>query len=79
MFFTSEPSLPFETIREGMNLYPDWKLIVIEGDANFFQDMASTGDSDYIGTLSAGLPNSIQLYEPRSTKGLIVSCFACGC
>lgn len=31
-FFTSPESIPFETIRQGMTLYPDWKMVVNKGN-----------------------------------------------
>lgn len=30
MFFSSERTTPFSTLREGLNLYPEWKLVFTE-------------------------------------------------
>ena len=31
MFFTSELSIPFETVRDAIRAYPDWELMFQEG------------------------------------------------
>ena len=50
MFFTSEPSVPFDTRREGMRMYPDWELIIIEGNHHYYEEKARSGDPDFSGT-----------------------------
>lgn len=37
MFFTSEVSLPFETIRDVMKNYPSWNLMVNGGNEAIYQ------------------------------------------
>lgn len=31
MFFTSEATIPFETVKDVMRAYPNWKLMYING------------------------------------------------
>ena len=37
MFFTTEIRVPFNSIEEVMNAYPDWKLKFMSGNDVFFQ------------------------------------------
>ena len=37
MFFTSEVTLPFETIRDVMRTYPSWNLMVNEGNEAIYR------------------------------------------
>ena len=37
MFFTSEITLPFETIRDVMRTYPSWNLMVNEGNEAIYR------------------------------------------
>ena len=48
MFFTSETTLPFETEREVIKAYPDWNLMLLEGNEFLFLSKAMAGDQDYI-------------------------------
>ena len=36
MFFTTEISVPFETQRQCMEAYPDWKMMFLKGNENLF-------------------------------------------
>ena len=47
MFFTSEPRPPFETTREGLGLFPDWKMIMFSGNEINIQSLAEAGDPYY--------------------------------
>ena len=47
MFFSTEVSLPFETTREVMNAYDDWKLMMQAGNEVFFVNKALEGDPEY--------------------------------
>ena len=47
MFFSTEVSLPFETTREVMKAYDDWKLMMQAGNEVFFVNKALEGDPEY--------------------------------
>lgn len=47
MFFTSEVSIPFNTIYDVMKAYPEWKLKMMNGDDVYFQYKALEGDVLY--------------------------------
>ncbi|TRY67601.1 hypothetical protein TCAL_05368 [Tigriopus californicus] len=47
MFFTSEITIPFRTIRDVMQAYPDYKLLMMDGNDVHFQYKALQGDPDY--------------------------------
>ena len=47
MFFTSETTLPFETERDVIRAYPDWNLMLQEGNEFLFLSKAMAGDQDY--------------------------------
>ena len=47
MFFSTEVSLPFETTREVMKAYDDWKLMMQSGNEVFFVNKALEGDPEY--------------------------------
>ena len=47
MFFTSETTLPFETEREVIRAYPDWNLMLLDGNEFPFVSKAMAGDQDY--------------------------------
>jgi hypothetical protein len=47
MFFTSEISLPFNSIEDVMRAYPDWKLKMMSGNDVHFQYKAIQGDPLY--------------------------------
>ena len=49
MFFTSTPSMPFNTFREALQSYPTWKPVIMKGDLNYIQEMANLGDKDFQG------------------------------
>ena len=48
MFFTTEIDIPFESIKDVMRAYPDWKLMMRYGNDVFYQHYVESGDSDYI-------------------------------
>jgi hypothetical protein len=37
MFFVSEITLPFNTIRDVLKAYPDWKMVHVKGSESMFQ------------------------------------------
>ena len=47
MFFTSEATLPFETMREVIKAYPSWKLMMQSGNEITFISKAMDGDQDF--------------------------------
>ena len=48
MFFSTELSLPFETIVDVMRAYPDYKLITQTNNAVYFIYKVEEGDPDYV-------------------------------
>ena len=48
MFFTSTPTLPFETDRDVIQAYPDWKIWIRSGSEHNIYTHVLKGDSDYI-------------------------------
>lgn len=47
MFFTSEQSIPFQSIEDVMRAYPDWSLKMMNGNDVHFQYRALQGDPLY--------------------------------
>ena len=47
MFFASEATVPFTSVREVMREYPDWKLQINMGNTIYFFPKALDGDKDY--------------------------------
>ena len=47
MFFTTEVSVPFKTIKEVMRAYDDWKLMMMKGSDVHFIYYVQAGDPDY--------------------------------
>ena len=47
MFFVSEITLPFNTIREALKSFPTWKLMLQSGNEAYFKLPALLGDPDY--------------------------------
>ena len=47
MFFTSEQTIPFNSIEDVMRAYPDWKLKMMTGNDVHFQYKALEGDQLY--------------------------------
>ncbi len=41
MFFSSAPGRPFETVREGLLKYPEWKLTVAKADKSHIEYLAN--------------------------------------
>ena len=52
MFFSSEITLPFETIRDVTRAYPTWNLMVNEGSEAIYRAKAMDGDRDYVGLVN---------------------------
>ena len=48
MFFSTELSLPFETIVDVMRAYPDYKLITQTNNQIYFIYKVEEGDPDYV-------------------------------
>ena len=48
MFFSTELSLPFETIVDVMRAYPDYKLITQTNNQVYFIYKVDDGDPDYV-------------------------------
>ena len=48
MFFSTELSLPFETILDVMRAYPDYKLITQTNNQVYFIYKVQDGDPDYV-------------------------------
>ena len=48
MFFSTEIGVPFETMRQVMQAYPDWKLQLQMGMQVFFVYQVQDGDPDYV-------------------------------
>ena len=48
MFFSSEITLPFETIKGVMKEYPTWNLMLNADAEALYRAKAKTGDPDYI-------------------------------
>ena len=47
MFFTSEATLPFETMKDVIRAYPGWKLLMQSGNEITFISKALDGDQDF--------------------------------
>ena len=41
MFFVSEITLPFKTIRDVLQVFPSWNLVYLDGNDNYFKLPAS--------------------------------------
>lgn len=57
MFFSSAPSLPFENLREGMAMYPKWKMMIAKGEEIFVEFPARNGEKlfqEYIQRIEDG-------------------------
>ena len=48
MFFSTEISVPFETMTDVMRAYPDWRLQMMAGMQVFFIYKVQDGDPDYV-------------------------------
>ena len=48
MFFSTAPTLPFETMEEVMREYPGWKLMMRKGNDVYFVYKVQDGDPDYV-------------------------------
>ena len=48
MFFSTKAAIPFETMRQVIQAYPDWKLEIPPFTEAFFNDLARGGDPDYV-------------------------------
>ena len=48
MFFSSEITLPFETMRGVIREYPTWRLMVNKGSEAIYRAKAMDGDPDFV-------------------------------
>ena len=48
MFFTTEIGIPFNSIKDVMRSYPDWRLMMRSGFEAYYIDHVDSGDIDYI-------------------------------
>ena len=48
MFFTTKMGIPFDSIREVMRAYPDWRLLMRSGYEAYYTQYVESGDVDYI-------------------------------
>lgn len=48
MFFVSEITLPFNTIRDALKVFPSWKIMIQDGNDAYFQLPAAQGDTDFV-------------------------------
>jgi hypothetical protein len=48
MFFTTEITVPFETRRDGMDAYPEWKTMIRKGNQRLFRELSEQGDPVYV-------------------------------
>ena len=48
MFFTTESHIPFNSMRDVIRAYPDWKLMMKAGTDIYFLPYVESNDSDYI-------------------------------
>ena len=47
MFFSSPRSMPFQNTRQGLSMYPDWKMVFLKDAAIFVQAIADKGDEAF--------------------------------
>ena len=47
MFFASPSALPFQTVRQGLALYPDWKMVMNRESVILIQPLADAGDAQF--------------------------------
>ena len=45
MFFVSEPTLPFNTLRDVLKAFPSWNFVFIDGLDNYFKMPADQVDT----------------------------------
>ena len=48
MFFTTESGVPFQSIKNVMNAYPEWRLLMRKGFEAYYIDYVDAGNVDYI-------------------------------
>ena len=48
MLFTTQTFVPFHSIKDVMQAYPDWKLMMRHGFEAYYIDYVEEGDSDYV-------------------------------
>ena len=48
MFFAVQAAVPFETVSDALQAYPEWNLMFSDGAKQWVHDMAQLGDHDYI-------------------------------
>ena len=75
MFFTTTSSLPFETIRDAMQAYPNWRFMFLDGYQGWFYSGVQSGDRDFISLWQRFKknPNETMYYSVKSGLELIES------
>ena len=48
MFFTFAPRAPFTTLREAMNAFPEWKMVMDREEVHPILFRAEEGDPDFV-------------------------------
>ena len=48
MFFTTESGIPFQSIKDVMKAYPEWRLLMRNGFEAYYIDYVDSGNVDYI-------------------------------
>ena len=48
MFFTTESGIPFQSIKDVMKAYPEWRLLMRNGFEAYYIDYVDAGNVDYI-------------------------------
>ena len=55
MFFSSAPTVPFSTVREGLLLYPKWKMVLPVDEKALVDVLAKEiKDPPFVAVLQAG-------------------------
>ena len=71
MFFSSEVTLPFETIKGVMKEYPTWNLLVNEGSEAIYRAKAMAGDPHYIDLVKRMDNNPKTILFSNAKEGLL--------
>ena len=70
MFFSTELSLPFETIVDVMRAYPDYKLITQTNNQIYFIYKVEEGDPDYVAFWDRFLNNPEETIFKKTQEAL---------
>ena len=71
MFFSTEITLPFETIKEVMKEYPTWNLMVNIDTEAIYRAKAMAGDPDYIDLVKRMDNNPKKILFSSAGEGLL--------